>query len=157
VIDLWEGNVFLIDTGCIGIEAWSSLNSTANWSVLVDLCLHLFDANGTAVLADVVEIWDLDRAVMLPGFAGRWRWGCACLAEVQRVCCDAIVSIGWVFRLVLLARIIGDTVVMREFVYSLGVATVAVTPGATVDCNLWGDANFWPRVVAKDVDAISNA
>lgn len=121
MVDLWVGDVLLVDTAGVGFEHWSCLDSTADGTMGVDLGLHRVSTSNTSVLRDKVFGAVLWAAVLLKSFVKERNWWYTGLAGLHSVTGELV----GVERFVLLTGVVTETVGVSELVDSGWVSTVA--------------------------------
>jgi hypothetical protein len=84
VVQLWLGDVFLIDTTIVFLlELVSGLDTARNWTVLVKFSLHFFDSRESVVERNVVLLVVNSPACILASLID-WTWRpCAIFALVD--------------------------------------------------------------------------
>jgi len=73
VVDLWVTNVFAVDTTGICLEGVGSLDTAADWAVLIDFSLHLGGTDNTVVVLNKVCLM-LDSPTFVLAVLPSWAW-----------------------------------------------------------------------------------
>jgi len=82
MVDLWEKDSFAVNTSSVSLKFISGFNTTSDWTILVDLSLHLLCTSEIGIVTDVVLFeWD-SLACCLASFSNWAWWWDAVFAEI---------------------------------------------------------------------------
>ena len=152
VVDTGEQEVLGVDTTGVSIELLGGIDTAGDGTVLVDLGLHLLGTGEAVVVGSIVVLVVDSRALVLAGLADGARRPGAVLALVDGAAPEGL----RVLSDVLLARGVGDTLLVGELVDTTGVATLAGATGTAVDDDLGVEGDGSGVVVfEQDVETIS--
>ena len=99
MIELWFLEVLLVYAASVLIEIVGGLHTAGNWTVLVDLSLHLVFAVEGIVVGGVVLLV-LDGPALVLARLADWAWWPGAVFALRN---GAAGELGWVFGNVLLA------------------------------------------------------
>ena len=153
VVQLWLGDVILVDAAVVLLlELVGGLDTAGDWTVLVELSLHLVNSRESVVERNVVFLVVNSPAFVLAGLSDWAWWPCAVLALVNSITTEAL----WIMSNVLFARGVWNTLHTSEFVDTTWVSTLARATSTAVDNDLSIETNWsWVLVSEHDVESIS--
>jgi hypothetical protein len=154
VVDWDRVEMFGVDAARVSVvKSISCLDTAGDRTKLGKLRLHLIGSDHWVVLADVVLLVGYGSAVcgrIFTSFRNRWR---AISAQVEIGALTALK----VVSSILLARAVGDSVLVSVLVNLSGVATIAATSSLAIDDSL-GVKTDWGGVLQliQDVESVSD-
>jgi hypothetical protein len=156
MVDNWNEEEFLIDTGGIILELVSSVDTAGNWTVLVDFGLHLVLAREAVVMRSIILLVLNSPALVLAGLSSWAWWPGAVLALINSSAFLKIWVVIWIMGNVLLTGRVWDTLIVSKLVDTSWVSTLAATTGTTIDDDLSIKSNWcWVLISKHNVESIS--
>ena len=153
MVELWVSDVLLVDLsrGVVCLEAVGGLDTAANWSVLVELGLHLGNTLDSSVGRNVVFLVVDGPALVEASLSGWAWWPGAVSADV-----NGLTGMVEVVGDVLLAGRVWDTMVVGILEDVDWVSTVASAASLAVNHHL-GVQSDWGRgfITEHDVESVS--
>merc|ERR1711990_58201 len=113
----------LVDTTSVGLELVSGVHTAGDWSVLVDLSLHLFLTREAVVVLGIVALVLDSPTFVLAGLANWAWWPGAILALIDGFAAVRL----WIVGNVLLAGGVWDSLIIGELVDATWVSTLTAS------------------------------
>jgi hypothetical protein len=152
VVDLWEFDGLLVDTTSVGLEFVGGFDTAGDWSVSVELGLHVSSWD-SVVVGDIVQFVLNWPAFILAGLALWAWWPGAVLASINGLALPFVEILGDI----LFTRRVWDTRVISVLVDTSWVSTLAGSSSIAVDNNLGIQGNWgWALQVVHDIESVSN-